>query len=130
MSERSQWKMLHLLYSTRRSNLSLDELTNAGIDCYTDTISLLEATGLVHKQGRQYELAQQAAVMTSNFVVAQPRWPGADLRVDYPQAFVIMPFSQPWSDAVYSQMIRPAVEKAGLTCVRGDDPVRLPTPSP
>ncbi len=125
MSDRSQWKMLHLLYSTRRPSLSLDELVNAGIDCYPDTIVLLEATGLVRKQDLQYELAQPTAVMAGNFVIAQPRWPGADIRVDYPQAFVIMPFSQPWSGAVYSQMIKPAVEAAGLTCVRGDDPVRV-----
>ena len=125
MSDRSQWKMLHLLYGTRRPSLSLGELADAGIDCYPDTIMMLEATGLVHKQGPQYELAQQTAVMASNFVIAHRRWPGADIRVDYPQAFVIMPFSQPWSDAVYQQMIQPAVEAAGLACVRGDNPVRV-----
>lgn len=125
MSDRSQWKLLHLLYSTQRTSLSLDELAQAGIDCYTDTFLLLEATGLVHKQDTHYRLAPQAAVLASNFVVAHPRWPGADLRVDYPQAFVIMPFSQSWSGAVYSQMIKPAVEAAGLACVRGDDPIRV-----
>ena len=125
MSDRSQWKMLHLLFSTHRPSLTMDELTTAGIDCYPDTIALLEATKLVKKQGLHYELAPLTAIMASNFVVAQPRWTGADIRVDYPQAFVIMPFSQSWSAAVYSQMIRPAVEAAGLTCVRGDDPVRV-----
>jgi hypothetical protein len=105
--------------------LSLSELADAGIDCYPDTIIMLEATGLVHKQGPQFELAQQTAVIASNFVIAHRRWPGSDIRVDYPQAFVIMPFSQPWSDAVYRQVIQPAVEAAGLTCVRGDDPVRV-----
>ena len=63
--------------------------------------------------------------MASSFVIAHRRWPGSDIRVDYPQAFVIMPFSQPWSDPVYRQMIRPAVEAAGLACVRGDNPVRV-----
>lgn len=125
MSDRSQWKMMHLLYGTRRPSLSLDELTAAGIDCYPDTIMMLETTGLVRRRGARYSLAKQAVTMAGNFVIAQPRWPGADLRVDYPQAFVIMPFSQPWSDLVYQQMIRPAVEAAGLACVRGDDPVRV-----
>jgi len=105
--------------------LSIDELANAGIGCYWDTIMMLEATGLVHKQGSQYELAQQAGFMASEFVIAHRRWPGTDLRGDYPQAFVIMPFSQPWSDAVYRQMIQPAIEAAGLACVRGDNPVRV-----
>ena len=36
-----------------------------------------------------------------------------------------MPFSQPWSGEVYQHMIQPAVEAAGLTCVHGDDPVRV-----
>ena len=38
MSDRSQWKMLHLLYGSRRPSLSLSELADAGIDCYPDTI--------------------------------------------------------------------------------------------
>ena len=124
MSDRSQWKMLHLLYGTRRPSLSIDELANAGIDCYYDTIMMLAATGLVHKQGSQYELAQQAGFMASEFIVAHRRWPGADMRVDYPQAFVIMPFSQPWSDAVLKEFIEPAVLDGGFTAVRGDQIIR------
>ena len=125
MSDRSQWKMLHLLNSTQHSSLSHDELGNAGIDCFNDTIKMLEQMGLVQMQEMQYELARQSVFITSNFILACPRWHGVDMRVDYPQAFTIMPFSQPWSDDVYQQMIKPAVEAAGLTCVRGDDPVRV-----
>jgi len=47
------------------------------------------------------------------------------MRVDYPEAFVIMPFSEPWSDRLYSDMIEPAVKAAGLDCVRGDTAVRV-----
>jgi hypothetical protein len=51
-----------------------------------------------------------------------------DLRVDYPQAFVIMPFSETWSEAVYSRMIKPAVDAVRspkLECIRGDSLVRV-----
>ena len=70
--------MLHLLYSTRRPSLSLDELENAGIDCYPDTIMMLEAMDLVHNRDAQYSLVKQTAAMASNFVVALRRWPGTD----------------------------------------------------
>jgi hypothetical protein len=36
-----------------------------------------------------------------------------------------MPFSEPWSDGVYSQFIKPGVENAGLKCIRGDIVVRI-----
>ena len=40
--------------------------------------------------------------------------------VDYPEVFVIMPFSEDWSSNVYASIIEPAVRGAGLACVLGD----------
>jgi hypothetical protein len=125
MSEYSQWKMLHLLYGSQRPSLTYGELKAAGVDCYNDTIMVLQGMGIVSEFApQQYSLAPVAAAMLNTFVITQRRWQGPDIRVDYPQAFVIMPFSQPWSAAVYEQMIQPAVEAAGLVCVRGDGLVR------
>lgn len=45
--------------------------------------------------------------------------------VDYPSVFVIMPFSEPWSNTIYSQLIKPGVEDAGLKCIRGDTVIRI-----
>jgi len=45
--------------------------------------------------------------------------------VDYPSAFVVMPFSETWSDIVYRDLIKPGVEDAGLQCIRGDTVVRI-----
>jgi hypothetical protein len=45
MSNRTQWKMLHLLHSSGRLELSLAELKAAGINCLTDTIGALEQQG-------------------------------------------------------------------------------------
>jgi hypothetical protein len=36
-----------------------------------------------------------------------------------------MPFSEPWSKDVYEQMLKPAIEEAGLEYVRGDTSVRV-----
>ena len=41
MSDRSQWKMLHLLYVFGKPSLSLQTLEDAGIYCYNDTIQEL-----------------------------------------------------------------------------------------
>jgi hypothetical protein len=46
------------------------------------------------------------------------------IRVDYPQAFVIMAFREPF-DVIYDKMIEPAVTAAGLECERGDDVLRI-----
>lgn len=62
--------------------------------CYPDTITLLEMPGLVQRRGAKFKLSKQAAAMLSNFVIADKHWTGTDLRIDYPQAFVIMPFNQ------------------------------------
>lgn len=126
MSEQSQWKMLHLLNSTHRPSLSYDELYQAGIDCYNDTIQMLEMLGLVQRPApQQYALTGAATAMLNSFLVGNRRWKSTDIRVDYPQVFVIMPFSQPWSAAVYGDVIKPAIEASGLECVRGDSPVRV-----
>jgi hypothetical protein len=47
------------------------------------------------------------------------------LWVDYPLAFVAMPFQADWSDDVYLRMIKPAVEGAGLECQRADAKVMV-----
>ena len=135
MSDRSQWKMLHLLYTSNQSGLSYRTLQEAGVDCYNDTILVLRDVGLVadwtgvdpqtNVPVSGFALTPAARAMLRSFVVANRRWPGEDLRVDYPQAFVIMPFSQPWSQQVYATLIKPAVEAAGILCVRGDEPVRV-----
>jgi hypothetical protein len=36
-----------------------------------------------------------------------------------------MPFSEPWSDKVFMEMIEPGVKGANLTCIRGDMVVRV-----
>ena len=39
MSARDMWKMLHLLNNTGRNGLSTRELAQAGVDCYSDTLT-------------------------------------------------------------------------------------------
>jgi hypothetical protein len=95
------------------------------VDCDPDTIQPLLQTGVVREESRQFSLSQAGGFILATCLVANRRWRGEDMRVDYPQAFVIMPFSEAWSDQVYNEMIKPAVEAAGLVCVRGDSPVRV-----
>jgi hypothetical protein len=127
MSMRSIWKMLHLLYNNRRPELTGAELLDANVDCTWDTIDPLFRDEVVRRDPARdtYSLTAPARRILESCVVANRRWPGKDMRVDAPRAFVIMPFSAPWSNDVYSQMIEPAVKDAGLDCRRGDHPVRV-----
>jgi hypothetical protein len=75
--------------------------------------------------GTDVVLHDTARQMIEKCLVASHNQGGTLVRVDYPQAFVIMPFSEKWSKKVYKKMIEPAVCEAGLECVRGDTVLRI-----
>jgi hypothetical protein len=127
MSTQSIWKMLHLLNNNDRDELTRAELHDAGVDCTSDTIAPLFRDEVVRRDSARdtYSLTAPAWRILESCVVANRRWPGVDIRVDAPRAFVVMPFSAPWSNDVYSRMIEPAVKDAGLDCQKGDQPVRV-----
>jgi hypothetical protein len=133
MSDQSIWKMLHLLRNHARDvdpdGLVLNgaELRAAGVDCFSDTVQPVVDSGAVERLPTgSYRLGKAARFVLDHCVVGNKRWQTAsELRTDYPSAFVIMPFSESWSDDVRNQLIEPAVAEAGLACVRGDMPVRV-----
>jgi hypothetical protein len=133
MGSRDMWKMLHLLHIYGPS-LSRAKIRKAGITCDPDTIQPLITCGAIesiphhlpYEKAKEYRITDSATGIIQNCLVANRREIfGVDLRVDEPEVFVIMPFSQPWSSDVYSQMIKPAVSAAGLKCIRGDTIVRV-----
>lgn len=127
MSTRESWKMLHLLYTLQPGTpgLSAHELAEAGVDCGPDAIlPLVDGEAAVFENGF-YSLTKAARTIVRTCIVANRRWPGRDMWVDYPEVFIIMPFSEPWSDDVYEKMIQPAAEGASLLCTRGDTPPRV-----
>jgi len=127
MSARSMWKMLHRLHTIPpgKSGLTAKELARVGIDCGDDTIIPFVNDGVVAFDGKYYSLTPSARRLAETCVVANKRWSSDDLWVDHPSAFVVMPFREKWSDRVYRRMIQPAVEAAGLDCIRGDVIVRV-----
>jgi hypothetical protein len=125
MSKHQEWKMLHLLFNNSRGRLSELELTQAGVHCDPDSRQVLEDAGVVKRVGNEFELTQPARKILSTFTVAQGPAANVDIRVDYPQAFVVMPFSQPWSDLVFKQMFEVGIGDAGFAVSRGDSIVRV-----
>lgn len=116
------WKMLHLLNTMRpgKGGLTEQELADAGINCGADTLFPLLNAGTVHHDGAKFTLTPPSSAILSSCLVANRRWSSDDLYVDDASVFVVMPFSEPWSDTVYRRMIAPAAEDAGLMCTRGD----------
>ena len=128
MSNRSQWKMLHLLYTLPPSNqqgLTYAELSEVGIDCSADTIQPLITSGAVHILNDRFLLSNPAIGILTNCIVANRRWSSNDIWVDYPKAFVIMPFRETWSKNVYDNFIKLSIEDSGLQCSRGDTSLRI-----
>jgi hypothetical protein len=82
--------------------------------------------GVIEESDKGYRLSDAAFLMLAECVVANQRTHGVNMHVDYPRAFVAMPFSEEWSDSVYKKMIEPAIkEDAGFECIRGDEPSRV-----
>jgi hypothetical protein len=127
MSDRSMWKMLHLLYTLRpgQHGLSDLQLADAGIDCGPDTMDPLRTSGVVSYDAGMYSLTDASRRVLGACIVANRRWSSDDMWVDYPSAFVVMPFREPWSDIVFKELIEPSVIGAGLSCIRGDAIVRV-----
>jgi hypothetical protein len=126
MSDRSMWKMLHLLYTAPPGpGVPMQQLIAAGIDCGPDTYGPLEMSGAVQNRAGIYSLSAAVQQVFSTCLVANRRWSAGDMWVDDPSAFVVMPFGEPWSEDVYRNIIESAVKTAGLECVRGDLIVRV-----
>jgi hypothetical protein len=129
MGYRSMWKMMHLLYTlpqgTGQTGLTSAQLEEVGIDCWPDTVDPLVASGAVTIEDGFYRLSAGAKQILQGCVVANGQGLPDEMWVDYPMAFIVMPFKERWSDAVYNEFIEPAVLGADLECVRGDEMVRI-----
>ena len=132
MSKHQEWKMIHLLYRVARrreggdrSVLTAQELVRAGVHCEPDTHDVLEQAGIVTRLGDQYELAAPVRELVRRFVLAKGPEVDMDVRVDFPEVFVAMPFGEAWSDAVYRDMFKPGIRDAGFRASRGDSIVRV-----
>jgi hypothetical protein len=132
MSKHQEWKMIHLLYQYARRTrhgdhrvLTENELTKAGVHCDPDSRQILEDAGVVTRIGNMFELTKPARKIISTFTVAKGPDTGVDIRVDYPEVFVIMPFSEPWSDDVFTKMFKPGIKDAQFSVSRGDLIVRV-----
>lgn len=113
--------MLHLLNTSKKGELTEAELIDMGVDCYPDTIQFLEVNGLVKRsKSGVYKLNPIVLKMLNTFLVARGPTGTKEVYVDFPSCFVVMPFSQPWSDGVYEQIIKAALTDSQIQCVRGD----------
>ena len=56
-----------------------------------------------------------------NNMIVNPIFQNRDTRVDNSSVFTIMPFTESWSNDVWEQVIKPAVQEMGMVPVRADD---------
>jgi hypothetical protein len=132
MSKHQEWKMLHLLY--RYSHRSADgtrnvlterELLDAGVHCDPDSRQLLVDAGVVNRSYDEFELSEPGRKILSTFTVAKGPRDDVDIRVDYPEVFVVMPFGESWSDTVFDVVFKQGIEDAKFSVSRGDSIVRI-----
>ena len=70
-------------------------------------------------------LTESALACLGHFTIAKAPDNGIDIRIDYPEAFVIMPFSELWSSDVYDSLFVKGIKSAGFSVVRGDEIPRV-----
>ena len=70
------------------------ELIKAGVHCEADTFQVLEDEGVVTRIGSEYELSKPARKILNTFTVANGPQASVDIRVDYPEVFIVMPFGR------------------------------------
>ena len=56
-----------------------------------------------------------------NSMIVNPIFQNRDTRVKNDSVFVIMPFTQDWSNDIWEQVLKPAVQEIDMTPVRADD---------
>jgi hypothetical protein len=117
--------MLHLLFNSNRSVLSERELTDAGVHCDPDSRQILADADVVMRANGGYKLSKAARKILGTFTVAQGPETKVDIRVDYPEIFVVMPFNEVWSDDVYADLFKAAATDARFEVKRGDNIVRV-----
>lgn len=54
-------------------------------------------------------------------MIVNPIFQNRDTRINPDSVFIIMPFSEKWSNEIWEQVLRPAVQEMGMTPVRADD---------
>lgn len=127
MDPRDAWKALHLLYYQGKAGISLEELAETKLSCTPDAIDALgpELAENTSDGGMmKVRLTEAARILVEKCLIANFKQGGTLVRVDYPQAFVIMPFDSAFTP-IYRDMIEPAVKDAGLECQRGDTVLRI-----
>ena len=130
MSKHQQWKMLYLLYNCayrkgRRRILTEEELTSAGVWCDPDSREILENNSIVFRKNNEYELSKQTRTLLSILTFSIGPETNKDMVIDYPRIFVVMPFSQSWSERVFADLYEASARDAELDITKGDNVVRF-----
>lgn len=97
-------KLLRLLFICGR--LSKETLKNAGAGCESRAVDLLLYAGIIDEDGDCYKLSRAGVVFMREFVVTPSPHGTTSIAADIPQAFIVMPFGEPWSDCVLTDSYR------------------------
>lgn len=80
------------------------------------SIRILEGSSSLLKNSYRFLFQRRFKAMIVN-----PIFQNRDTRINPDSVFVIMPFSEKWSNEIWEQVLRPAVQEMGMTPVRADD---------
>lgn len=121
--DREKWKALHLLMQYGQPTLSREQLKTAGVGCTQRVIDELLEEKIIEQDpdaSAFFRLHRMVSKIMGKFVLIEPP-SGLKLEVDYPEAFIVMPYTSHWSTSTYETIIKPAVEDARFHCLRADE---------
>ena len=119
-------KLLNLLFLYGRPGLGHEDLDRAGAGCHNRAVIWLENNGAIipDRDSGGYRLGETAAGLMQTFTLVRRLSHATSLRIDYPEAFVAMPYAETYK-RVYDDLIEPGVKDAGLHCNRADERARV-----
>jgi|SRR5208283_1317208 len=121
MSKHREFEMIHLLYKNAEAVISAEELNEAGVP----SRQFGADSDVVTRIGDPHDRSKPAGTIQSPFAVAQRPDAWADIRIDCPEVFVVMPFREPWSNNVFKNMFEAGARGAGYKISCGDNIVRI-----
>lgn len=66
-------------------------------------------------------MARRRRAFLNESMTCYPTFKGRRFELDLDQVFVLMPFTEDWSDHIWRRHIKPVVESLDLKCIRADD---------
>jgi len=93
-----------------------------GIEDYVEILNYYKIAGGKDLKGAAQCVIAELIPKNKNIdMIVNPIFRYRNFDLDINQAFILMPFSEDWSNRIWKKIIKPTVEESGIKAIRADD---------